>query len=161
MVRSQPDVDEIDDIDRAILAELSTRADVTNKALAHRLHLAESTCAHRVRMLRQRGLIVDTRARVDTAALGFPLRAIVNVRLGSHTKSGVTELFQALTDIPGVIEVFHVAGEDDFVLHVAAADAHALRDLVLEHITVHPSVRSTETHLVFDRRDGVGVLPRA
>ncbi|MCR2824456.1 Lrp/AsnC family transcriptional regulator [Microbacterium sp. zg.Y909] len=159
-MRSQPDVDEIDDIDRAILAELSTRADVTNKALAHRLHLAESTCAHRVRMLRQRGLIVDTRARVDTAALGFPLRAIVNVRLGSHTKSGVTELFQALTDIPGVIEVFHVAGEDDFVLHVAAADAHALRDLVLEHITVHPSVRSTETHLVFDRRDGVGVLPR-
>ena len=159
MVRSQPD-EEIDEIDRAILAELSTRADVTNKALAHRLHLAESTCAHRVRTLRQRGLIVDTRARVDTAALGFPLRAIVNVRLGSHTKAGVTELFQALTDIPGVIEVFHVAGEDDFVLHVAAADAHALRDLVLEHITVHPSVRSTETHLVFDRRDGVGVLPQ-
>jgi len=160
LVRSQPVPDELDDIDRAILAELSARADITNKALAQRLHLAESTCAHRVRMLRERGLIVDTRARVDTAALGFPLRAIVNVRLGSHTKSGVTELFQALTEIAGVIEVFHVAGEDDFVLHVAAADAHALRDLVLEHITVHPSVRSTETHLVFDRRDGVGVLPR-
>ncbi|MCR2812117.1 Lrp/AsnC family transcriptional regulator [Microbacterium sp. zg.Y1090] len=159
MARSQPTDDEIDDVDLAILAALSSRADITNKALAARLHLAESTCAHRVRMLRRRGLIVDTRARVDTAALGFPLRALVNVRLGSHTKSGVTDLFHALTRIPGVIEVFHVAGEDDFVLHVAAADAHALRDLVLEHVTVHPAVRSTETHLVFDRRDGVGVLP--
>ncbi|MBD7956812.1 Lrp/AsnC family transcriptional regulator [Microbacterium sp. Sa4CUA7] len=159
MARSQPDVGEVDDVDLAILAVLTARADITNKALAERLHLAESTCAHRVRVLRRRGLIIDTRARVDIAALGFPLRAVVNVRLGSHTKAGVTQLFQALTQIPGVIEVFHVAGEDDFVLHVAAADAHALRDLVLEHITVHPSVRSTETHLVFDRRDGVGVLP--
>lgn len=158
MPRSQAEPDDIDEVDLAILAALSARADITNKALARRLHLAESTCAHRVRTLRHRGLIVDTRARVDTAALGFPLRAVINVRLGSHTKAGVTELFQALTEIPGVIEVFHVAGEDDFVLHVAAADAHALRDLVLEHITVHPGVRSTQTHLVFERRDGVGVL---
>ena len=47
---------------------------------------------------------------------------------------------------------------DDFHLLVAVADPGALRDLVLEHVTVHPVVRSTETQLVFERRKGRGVL---
>ena len=33
-------------------------------------------------------------------------------------------------------------------------DPEALRDLVLEHVTVHPAVRHTETHLVFVRTRG-------
>ena len=40
------------------------------------------------------------------------------------------------------------------------ADAGALRDLVLDHITVHRVVRSTETQLVFELREGTALLPR-
>ena len=39
-------------------------------------------------------------------------------------------------------------------------DAAALRDIVLERITVHEIVRATETQLVFELREGAGVLPR-
>ncbi|WP_223172027.1 Lrp/AsnC family transcriptional regulator [Microbacterium sp. NIBRBAC000506063] len=46
---------ELDETDLAILRVLSASADITNKALAAKLGLAESTCAHRVRMLRRRG----------------------------------------------------------------------------------------------------------
>ena len=59
-----------------------------------------------------------------------------------------------------MIEAFHVAGEDDFLVHVAVEDAAALRDIVLQHITVHEAVLTTETHLVFERREGVGPLAR-
>ena len=34
----------------------------------------------------------------------------------------------------------------------------ALRDLVLQHITIHRVVRQTETQLIFETRRGVGVL---
>ena len=67
-------------------------------------------------------------------------------------------LFEALVAIPRVLQVFHVAGVDDFLVHVAVEDAAALRDIVLEHITVHPIVRATETQLVFELRDGSGML---
>lgn len=150
----------LDETDLDLLAVLTSHAEITNKALAQRLNLAESTCAHRVRALRERGIIRDTRIRVDEAALGFPLQAIIKVRLAHHTGPKVTALFDALASTPRVLQVFHVAGVDDFLVHVAVEDATALRDIVLEHITVHPVVRGTETQLVFELRDGVGLLAR-
>ncbi len=155
--RTSSDRDLLDSVDRQILAALLQDADLTNKALATRLGLAESTCAYRVRALRDTGVIVGTRLQVDYALLGCPLQAIIKVRLGSHDQANVNQLYDDLVAVPGVIQVFHVAGADDFHVYVAVADAHALRDLVLEHITIHRVVRQTETHLVFDVREGVGV----
>lgn len=148
----------LDELDLEILAVLSERADITNKALSTRLGLAESTCAHRVRSLRTRGIIRDVRMRLDEAALGYPLQAMIKVRLANHTGAKVNALFDALVAIPRVLQVFHVAGVDDFLVHVAVQDAAALRDIVLEHITVHSVVRGTETQLVFELRDGRGLL---
>jgi DNA-binding Lrp family transcriptional regulator len=155
---SAPSAGDLDELDLAILRALSADADTTNKALAHQLGIAESTCAHRVRALRARGVIRDTRIRIDGAAVGLPLQGMIRVRLGNHTPQGVRALFEALVAIPRVLQVFHVAGVDDFLVHVAVEDAAALRDIVLEHITVHPIVRATETQLVFELRDGSGML---
>lgn len=160
MSKTQPPTASLDETDLEILAALSARADTTNKALAHQLGLAESTCAHRVRSLHDRGVIRDVRIRLDEAALGFPLQAIIKVRLANHTNEKVTALFDALATMPRVLQVFHVAGVDDFLVHVAVQDATALRDIVLEHITVHSVVRGTETQLVFELRDGSGLLAR-
>lgn len=148
----------LDPMDLAILRALVTDSELTNKAIASRLGLAESTCAYRLRMLRDAGVIVGTRVKLNLAALGFPLQAIIKVRLGSHNAEHVNSLYSTLTQAPGVIQAFHVAGEDDFHLHVAVESPQALRDLVLKHVTVHRVVRQTETQLIFEARDGAGVL---
>lgn len=149
----------LDAIDLTLLRALSGDARLTNKALAARLGLAESTCAYRVRVLRERGIITGTAVRLDLATVGFPLQAVIKVRLGSHNQEHVTALYDALVRAPGVLQAFHMAGEDDFHLHVAVESPEALRDLVLHHVTVHKVVRQTETQLVFEVRDGAGVLP--
>lgn len=149
---------EPDETDLAILRLLAADARLTNKAVAHRLGLAESTCAYRLRALREAGVIEGSSLQLDLAALGYPIEAIIKVRLGSHSERHVQELYDALITVPGVLRVFHVAGADDFHLHVAVADAQALRDLVLHHVTVHRVVRQTETQLVFASHAGVGVL---
>lgn len=156
--RTRPAETGLDALDQAILVALTADASVTNKALAARLGIAESTCAYRVRALRERGVIGGTTIRVDPAAVGRPVQAIIKVRLGSHSHEHVNALYAQLAGVPGAVQVFHVAGADDFYLHVAAADALALRDLVLNHVTIHRVVRQTETHLVFDRKDGRGLL---
>ncbi|HYP72655.1 MAG TPA: Lrp/AsnC family transcriptional regulator [Microbacterium sp.] len=150
----------LDPLDLRMLAALQRQPERSNKALADELGIAESTCAYRLRALRSRGVVAGIRMLIDPAALGLPLQAVIRVRLGRHTREGVGRLFDALVATPGAIEVFHVAGEDDFLVHVAVEDAAALRDIVLQHITVHESVRTTETHLVFERREGVGPLAR-
>ena len=157
MRESQP---EIDEVDRDILAALSQDGRLTNRALATRLGLAESTCAYRIRSLRDRRVIIGTQVQLNLAALGYPIQALIKVRLQAHNQQIVTELYDALVAVPGVLQVFHVAGADDFHLHVAVEDAEALRDLVLEHVTVSPVVRQTETQLIFEVRQGPGALAR-
>ncbi|WP_345185595.1 Lrp/AsnC family transcriptional regulator [Microbacterium panaciterrae] len=147
-----------DALDLRILAALTDHPEASIKELAAALEVPASTCAFRLRSMRNRGVIVGTRLALDPAALGRPVQAVIRVRLGSHSKSGVEALFDALQATPGVLQVFHIAGADDFLVHVAVADPAALRDIVLERITVHAVVRATETQLVFERRDGAGLL---
>lgn len=160
MAKIQPPAAALDSVDRGILRELGDNPELTNKALATRLGIAESTCAYRLRALRDNGVITGRRLDVDTRALGYPLQAVIKVRLGSHSKEHVEKLYDDLVRTPGVIQAFHVAGADDFHLYVAVEDAEALRDFVLQHVTVHRVVRQTETLLVFELREGPGVLPR-
>lgn len=160
MTESQGAASALDELDLRVLTALVRAPGRSNKALADELGIAESTCAYRIRSLRSRGVLRGVRVVVDPASVGLPLQAVIRVRLGRHTREGVGRLFDALVATPGVIEVFHVAGEDDFLVHVAVEDAAALRDIVLQHITVHESVRTTETHLVFERREGAGPLAR-
>jgi DNA-binding Lrp family transcriptional regulator len=152
----QPDLDETD---RAILRVISTDAEITNKELARRLHLAESTCAYRLRTLRSRGVVLGSHVDVDYAAVGWPMQAIVKVRLGSHDQSTIDAIFAGLVTAPGVLQVFHLAGTEDLLVHVAVADAIALRDLIHQRISVHRAVRNTETQLVIEARDGTVLVP--
>ena len=147
----------VDALDLRILAVLSDQPDVPIKQLAAALGIPASTCAFRLRSLRSRGVILGLRLLLDPAALGRPVQAVIRVRLGTHSKTGVEALFKALQATEGVLQVFHIAGADDFLVHVAVADAVALRDIVLEGITVHDVVRATETQLVFERREGAGI----
>ncbi len=149
----------LDAIDLTLLAELESNARLTNAALAARAGIAESTCTQRLRALRAGGAIRRFRTDVDPAALGLTMQAVIKVRLASHSRDQVHAFRELLPRIPNVLTIFHLAGADDYLLHVAVDSAIALRDLVLEHITVHPGVRHTETQLVFEVIDGAGLLP--
>ncbi|MGW2567866.1 Lrp/AsnC family transcriptional regulator [Streptomyces sp. NPDC001537] len=157
--KTQPAAAGLDGTDLAILVALVEDGRMTNAALAARVGVAESTCAYRVRALRESGVITSINARLDLGALGHPIHAIIKVRLGSHNREHVRTLYDRLVKVPGALTVWHVGGDDDFLLHVAVASPEELRDLILEHVTVHPMVRQTETQLVFEVRDGRGVLP--
>ncbi|MCH6229833.1 Lrp/AsnC family transcriptional regulator [Microbacterium sp. CFH 31415] len=160
MVSSSKNPQEVslDAFDRAILAALVEDGRMTNAALAARVGLAESTCAYRVRALRESGVISSISARIDLAAIGRPIQAVVQVHLSSHSRVHIDELFDRLVEIPGALSVVHVAGDNDFHLHLAVASPERLRDLILEHITSHPAVTKTETQLVFEVRRGAGAL---
>lgn len=148
----------LDALDRRLLTELADDGRITNAALAKRLGIAESTCLQRVRSLRERGVIRGVHADIDLAALGFPIQAVVKVRLGSHNRDHVASFHEVLAKVPGALRILHVGGEDDYLIHVAVSSTQQLRDLVLEHLNVHPVVRHTETQLVFEEIPGVGVL---
>jgi DNA-binding Lrp family transcriptional regulator len=148
---------ELDQIDWALLARLTADGRLANNALAAAVGIAPSTCLARVRSLRERGVITGVHTEVDLSALGTPLQAMIAVRLQVHVRDQIDSFRRDAPQLPGVLAVFHVAGGDDYLLHVATRDSVALRDFVLDHLTGHPAVHHTETSLIFEHVRGVGV----
>jgi DNA-binding Lrp family transcriptional regulator len=122
---------------------------MSNKDLAELVGLAPSTCLERVRALRARGVIRGFHADVDRTALGRGLEALVAVRVRPHSRVHVDAFWEYALALPEVIEVFHVTGADDFLVHVGLQDMDGLRDFVLDRLTVRPEVAHVESHLIY------------
>jgi DNA-binding Lrp family transcriptional regulator len=146
----------LDDVDLAILEALAEDARTPNNRLAERLGIAASTCLARVRALRRNGVLRGFHADVDLAALGRPLQAMIAVRLTVHHREEIEGFTRAVRELPGVLSVFHVAGVNDYLVWVAAADAQDLREFVVDHLATHPAVAHAETSLIYEHRRGPG-----
>ncbi|WP_406091352.1 Lrp/AsnC family transcriptional regulator [Kitasatospora purpeofusca] len=144
----------VDDIDRAILRVLAENARTPNNALAEAVGIAPSTCLARVRTLRERGIVRAFRTEIDPAAIGLPLQAMISVRLRAHTREQNESFRSTAPDLPGVLAVFHMAGSDDYLLHVGVAGPEELRDFVVDHLTTHSAVAQTRTNLIFEQIPG-------
>ncbi|MEU7632080.1 Lrp/AsnC family transcriptional regulator [Nocardia sp. NPDC049220] len=140
----------IDDIDRILLDQLARDGRMTNNALAAAAGIAPSTCLGRVRALVERGVIRGFHADIDPAALGRNLQAMIAVRLHSSARRQLAEFGQRMSALDEVLNVYFIAGADDYLVHVATANSDELRVFVLEHLSAHPAVASTETILIFE-----------
>ncbi len=147
----------VDSVDRAMLELLAADARITNQRLADGVGIAASTALTRLRSLRARGVIRGFHAEVDLAALGRPLQALIAVRLAVHAREQIDAFTTAVRALPGVLMVFHLTGVTDYLVWVAAADAHDLREFVVDHLATHPSVSHAETSLIYEHHRGPGI----
>ena len=69
------------------------------------------------------GVIRGFHADIDPAALGRPLQAMIAVRLQAAARSRMMAFTDRIQKRPEVLDIYFLAGADDFLLHVAAADA--------------------------------------
>jgi len=141
---------DLDQSDVAILAALKTNARISNKDLAETVGLAPSTCLERVRRLVEIGAIHGFHADVDLPMLGFGLQAMIAVRLQRHSREIVESFREYVLGLTEVRAVYHVAGADDYLVHVAVRDADHLRDLAMDAFTTRPEVAHIETRLIFE-----------
>ena len=152
---------ELDALDAAIVRHLQEDARIANNVLAARLGIAPSTCHGRVRSLFERGIIRGVHAEVDQARVGRPLQAMISVRLRPHARGHLTTFAQAMAELPEVLNVFFLAGADDFLVHVATAGSDELREFVVDHLSSSQDVAMTETSLIFEHLRGRPSVPRS
>ena len=164
MVVGEPDIPNdvrsavLDDVDRRILAILHADARISNSALADSDGIAPSTCHGRVRRLREVGVIRGFHADIDPAAIGLPLQAMVSVSLQSSSRGKIRTFIQHIRRKPQVIDVYFLAGADDFIIHVAARDTDDLRSFVVDNLNADADVAGTQTSLIFEHLRGASPL---
>lgn len=144
----------LDRVDRRLIRLLQQDGRMANNALAAAAGIAPSTCLARVRALRAAGVIRGFHADVDPQALGRGLRAMVAVRMAAGSRAALEPFARGVAALPEVLDVYFLAGADDFLLHVAVRDTDELRRFVVERLSDRPDVSSTETSLVFEHLRG-------
>ena len=140
----------LDHVDIAILACLYEDPCMTNKAIAEAVNMAPSSCLERIKRLQHEQVIRGARSLLNFAALGGHIQAMVAVRLSSHSSDTVDQFQQQLVAEKEVLSVFHMGGENDFLLHVCVPDALHLRDFIFNQITERDAVTHVETTLIYD-----------
>lgn len=149
---------DLDDVDRRILSLLHADARITNNSLAEAVGIAASTCHGRVRRLVDLGVIRGFYTDVDPVAAGLPLQAMISVSLQSSARGKIRNFIQQIRRRRQVMDVYFLAGADDFLLHVAARDTEDLRSFVVENLNADADVAGTQTSLIFEHLRGAAPI---
>jgi Lrp/AsnC family leucine-responsive transcriptional regulator len=147
----------INDIDKQILNIIQQDARISNADIARQVGLAPSAVLERMRKLEERGVIRGYSAELDWAQVDFGLTAFVAVR--THECCSETDKF--LAQIPEVLEVHDVAGEDSYLLKVRVKNTEHLSRLLRERLKNVPNVAGTKTTVVLQTIKETTVLPIA
>lgn len=151
----------LDEKDAKILEILQKDGRTSNVELARAVELTPSATLERVRKLEERGLIKGYTAILDPRALGLGLVAFIFMRvddrddvLGSEEQTA-----EALSALPSVLELHHLAGEDCFLLKVRARDTDDLYRILRDEFGRFKTIRGTRTTIVLKTVKETGALP--
>jgi len=133
----------LDSVDLRLLEELQADADRPNVELARIVGLSPAATLHRVRRLKESGLVRDIVARLDPAVAGFALKVYVAVTLERHDEPAHRRFADAVRAMPEVIAADWVTGETDALLHVLAREVAELQRVLVRLSTRGGAARVT------------------
>ena len=116
----------LDPISRRILQLLVADGRASYQAIADEVGLSRPAVMERVKRLEDGGYILGYTARLNRARTGHPITAFVSVRYPASDFEGIGPAVRALESNPSVLECHHVAGEDCYIMKVAAPSLEAL-----------------------------------
>ena len=130
-------------IDEKIIHILSRDAKRTQTEIAEWIGISLSACQRRIKTLEQSGVISGYRAIVDPSFLGESLYIFVLIMLERHTRTDVQAFEAAMAALPKVKEIFHIAGEYDFLIKVAVSDIAEYQEFNYQYLNGIPGMART------------------
>lgn len=115
----------IDTIDRRILFELQSDATLSVDQLSERVGLSRNACWRRVKLLEEEGVIKARVAVVDADKVGLGLAVFIMIRTSNHEPAWLERFREAVSSIPGIIGVYRMTGDLDYVLRARVSDVKA------------------------------------
>ncbi len=142
--------DQLDRIDRNVLAALAKNGRLSMAELAERVGLSKTPVQARVKRLEKDGFIRGYAAIVDREKMGEGHVAFVQVKL-SDTRSAALDAFnRAVQGVPEIEQCHMMAASFDYLLKVRTRDIAAYRRVLGERISALPHVAQTSTFVAME-----------
>ena len=149
----------MDKIDRLILRGLQDNARISNVDLAARVGLSPSACLRRVLQLEKAGFIDGYHANLNAAKMGHDVLVLVQITLHGQSAEMMADFEQAVIKIPQVLACFLIAGENDYILRVAARDVNDFGKVHSTYLSALPHVLRMESNFVLREVMNRGMAP--
>jgi Lrp/AsnC family transcriptional regulator len=115
-------VEPMDRVDRKLLELLQDDATLSIAQLADRVGLSATPCWKRIQKLEGKKVITRRVALVDPERVGVALTVFVGIEAGAHTPEWLERFSAGVAAMPEVMALYRMAGDIDYLLHVAIAN---------------------------------------
>jgi Lrp/AsnC family transcriptional regulator len=143
-------MDDLDLIDRKIVAELMRDATLPVAQIADKVGLSQTPCWKRIQKLETAGILMGRVALADPERLGFGLTVFVGIEAPDHSAEWRETFAKATADLPQIMEVYRMAGEMDYLLRVAVSDMAAF-DALYKRLTDAVPIKNVTSHFAMER----------
>jgi Lrp/AsnC family transcriptional regulator len=124
----------LDSIDRQLLALLQQDAETPLAALADAVNLSNTPCWRRIQWLREKGYITRHVALVDPRKVNVGVTVFVAIKTNQHQQQWFETLRDVVMGIPEIVEFYRMSGDVDYLLRVVVPDIRAY-DAVYQRLT--------------------------
>ena len=145
--------------DKRILEILQAKGRIPNVQLAAEVGLSPSAVLERVRKLEERGIIERYVTLLDNRKIGLGTIAFVGVTLHHHQTNAIEQFHRFVRESDKVLECYHVAGGEDYVLKVYARDIDDYEHFLLSELTKTRGVDKVTTMFVLSTLKRETALP--
>lgn len=138
---------QIDSTDKKILEILSANARMPFLEVARMCGISGAAVHQRVQKLMDAGILDGSQFCLNPKGLGYYTCAFIGIQVNLLSTSTHEQVFQAIKQIPEIVECHHISGKYSLFLKVFTKNNEHLKKIIVEKIQTIPEVTATETFI--------------
>lgn len=139
----------MDTFDRRILKLLATNSKMTLKDMGRKVGLfSASSISKRISALEEEGYIKNYKAEVDYEKLGYNFLTITFIQ-AKYRYNYSREIGRKLSEIPGVVGVYFILGEIDFVIFTISKNKDEYSQ-ILDQVSQIEGIERSDTRTILE-----------
>ncbi|MDG1473027.1 MAG: Lrp/AsnC family transcriptional regulator [Ascidiaceihabitans sp.] len=147
----------LDAFDRKILGELQRDAAQSLDHLGETVGLSRNACWRRIKALEGAGVLTARVALVNPNTVGLGLMVFMQIRTGSHDPDWQAEFSRAAHAIPGILSVYRMTGDLDYLIRARVADMADYDRLYQQLITRLPVADISASFVMEEIKDSTAL----
>lgn len=115
----------IDETDRKILRVLQADSSKSLQHIAKKVAISKTALWNRIQRMQAEKVIQKQTILVDAHKVGFQETFFVMIKTSQHDDNWLTQFFNAVKNMPEIMEAHRLAGEMDYILKVNVTSTRA------------------------------------
>ncbi|MCG8386631.1 MAG: Lrp/AsnC family transcriptional regulator [Cytophagales bacterium] len=152
-------MDKLDVVDHQILDLLQQDAKLNIKTIAERLNLTKTPIYERIKRLEKEGFISKYVAIVDRQKIVSSIIVFLTGSLKVNKFEQTQEFYDAVMEVPEILECYLLGGDRDFLLKVIAQDLDSYHQFYSEKIASIPHVGEIRSSFVLKEVKNSTAIP--